>query len=169
MKVCRAIVGGALTSSIVTLSACAASMPQHRLTVVNDVGKFEKFYAEATKEKLREPARWDLWEKDYNIAAVPPGPKRDSMARKLLNVAWPGYPGLMPKLPALSRKAETETRELFPRLVKLLGARNDSIRTRVVLYVGMFSQCLHRSRDERQALHGFHASSKLQFEGCSCP
>lgn len=115
-----------------------ASAAAHHLDIVNEVPKFQKFYADATKRPLSEAARWALWNREYGIAAVPPGPKHDQIARKLLDSAWPKYPALLAKLPALSKEAEAEARALFEKDNVLLGTQNDSIHVRVVLYVGQF-------------------------------
>lgn len=120
------------------LHATAAAAAAHQLDVVNEVPRFQKFYADATRLPLSEAARWGLWKKEYGIAAVPPGPKHDEMARKLLDSAWPRYPALLTKLPNLSKEAEAEARALFEKDNALLGTQKDPIHVRVVLYVGQF-------------------------------
>lgn len=60
--------------------------------------KFLSFYNEAARLNLSENERWLLWKKRYDFAAVPPTPQGDSIARKLLNNAWPRYPEVVNEL-----------------------------------------------------------------------
>ena len=78
----------------------------HSQEIVDRVARFKAFYAEAAATPLDEGARWALWKKEYGIAAVPPGPEGDKIARQLLHSAWAKYPALMPKIPALQEEAE---------------------------------------------------------------
>src|ERR1700688_4680251 len=94
-------------ASFACLSAADAADAAHSLEIANRVSKFQTFYAEAMVKPLDAEARWALWKKDYDIAAVPPGPDGDAMARRLLDGAWANYPTLIPKLPALQKEAET--------------------------------------------------------------
>ena len=109
----------------------------HDLEVANRVPKFAAFYAEAATV-TDEAARWALWKKDYGIAAVPPTPEGDALARKLLNAAWPPYPALMPSLPAKAARAERTGQDLFRRINALFATRDVAIHTRLVLFVGEF-------------------------------
>jgi hypothetical protein len=129
----------ALFAPATMLFSCApaGAAPAHTLDIVSRVAKFEKFYAEAAKAP-DEPARWALWQKDYGIAGVPPGPDGLKMARKLLDAAWGKYPALMPKLSALSAAAEADTRALFAKDNAILKTAGVPIHSRVVLYVGQF-------------------------------
>ena len=116
----------------------AARADEPILDVDNRVPKFEAFYSEATRVPLDETSRWVLWQRDYAIAAVPPGPEGLAMARKLLAAAWPRYAELVPVLPALSTKSADQARTLFMRDTQVLGAESESIHSRIVLYVGQF-------------------------------
>jgi hypothetical protein len=122
--------------SLAAAIVCRAGEPI--LDIDNRVPKFQAFYAEATKAALSERSRWALWQQDYGIAAVPPGPAGLAMARKLLDSAWPRYGALVPLLPTLGAKTADEARVLFERDAQLLGAEHESIHSRVVLYVGQF-------------------------------
>lgn len=108
------------------------------LDIDDRVPKFEAFYAEATRTPHDEASRWALWQRDYAIAAVPPGPEGQAMARKLLDSAWSRYPALVPMLPMLSAKSSDQARRLFKSDVRLLGAEDAPIHSRIVLYVGQF-------------------------------
>jgi hypothetical protein len=111
---------------------------EHLLDIDNRVGKFQTFYASATAETLNPDLRFKLWEKVDGLAAVPPGPEGDTMARQLLDSAWTRYPALMPKLPALETNAESIARKMFLRDNEILGTAMDPIHTRLILYVGQF-------------------------------
>ena len=114
----------------------AAAAPAHTLDISDRVPKFEKFYAGA--QGLDEAARWALWKKEYGIAAVPPTPEGDAMARKQLDAAWPNYTALMPRLPAMEAGAERSAHDLFDAVNKLYATERTAIHTRVVLFVGQF-------------------------------
>jgi hypothetical protein len=117
-----------------------AQKPQrvHSLEIVDRVARFKAFYGEAAATPLDEGARWALWKKEYGIAAVPPGPDGDKMARQLLDSAWAKYPALMPKIPALQKEAEADAYEAFDKINVLFETKSTQIHSRLVLYVGQF-------------------------------
>ncbi len=117
-----------------------AQKPQrvHSLEIVDRVARFKAFYGEAAATPLDEGARWALWKKEYGIAAVPPGPDVDKMARQLLDSAWAKYPALMPKIPALQREADADAYEAFDKINVLFETKSTQIHSRLVLYVGQF-------------------------------
>ncbi|HTT97542.1 MAG TPA: hypothetical protein VMF58_05795 [Rhizomicrobium sp.] len=121
-------------------SGCATHMPEapHVLDIDNRVPRFETFYADATAKPIDADARFALWKKEDGLAAVPPGPDGDEMARHLLDAAWSRYPALVPQLPALEKAAEEEGRNSFQKINALLGTEGVPIETRLVLYVGQF-------------------------------
>ncbi len=108
------------------------------LEIDDRVDSFVKFYAEAGRAKLSRDQRFALWQRDGGLAAVPPGPKGDAMARSLLDKAWRRYPSLMPVLPSLARSAEEGARELFETDLTILGAGDEPLHSRLILYVGQF-------------------------------
>lgn len=127
-----------LCAGALLLLASPAFAADHVLDSDNRVGKFETFYAHATAKPLDADARFKLWQTEDGLAAVPPGPDGDKMARKLLDDAWSRYPALVPKLPALEKAAEDTARAMFAKDNDILGAANDPIHTRLILYVGQF-------------------------------
>ena len=127
-----------LCAGALLLLASPAFAADHVLDIDNRVGKFETFYAHATAKPLDADARFKLWQTEDGLAAVPPGPDGDKMARKLLDDAWSRYPALVPKLPALENAAEDTARAMFAKDNDILGAANDPIHTRLILYVGQF-------------------------------
>lgn len=130
------IVAVAAAAAATVISAAAAKDALHVLDIDNRVPKFEAFYAQAQSKP--EDARFELWRKDYGLAAVPPGPEGDKMARELLDGAWEKYPALLPRLAALERSAEETAREMFAKDNEIMGTAGDPIRTRLILYVGQF-------------------------------
>lgn len=108
------------------------------LDVDNRVPKFQTFYIDATKAPLSADARWALWQKEYGLAAVPPGDEGQKIARRQLDAVWDRYPALLPKVDALETDAQSGAREAFARVNALLGSAGAPIHSRVVLYVGQF-------------------------------
>jgi hypothetical protein len=102
------------------------------------VPKFEAFYRDAAIAPMSADARFKLWEVEDGLAAVPPGPDGDAMARKLLDDAWDKYPALVPKLDSLTANAQALANEMFAKDNEILGTANDPVHTRLVLYVGQF-------------------------------
>lgn len=132
----RAALFAAIFACSVPLTA-RANAP-HVLDIDNRVPKFETFYADAVKQPLDAAARFALWKKEDGLAAVPPGPDGDKMARALLDAAWARYPALMPKLNALTRAASETARDAFSKVNTLLETDNNPIHSRLILYVGQF-------------------------------
>ncbi|HWA31630.1 MAG TPA: hypothetical protein VG867_11045 [Rhizomicrobium sp.] len=123
---------------LLLLASSPAFAADHVLDIDNRVGKFETFYKDATAAQVDADARFKLWQKEDGLAAVPPGPDGDAMARKLLDDAWNKYPPLVPKLDALEKLTEETAREMFAKDNEILGTANDPIHTRLILYVGQF-------------------------------
>jgi hypothetical protein len=120
------------------LAAGPALAAPHTLDIDDRVPKFEKFYADATAKPLSAEARFALWEKEDGLAAVPPGPDGDALARKLLDSAWDKYPPLVAKLPRLTAEAKATAQAMFARDNDLLKTADTPIHSRVILYVGQF-------------------------------
>jgi hypothetical protein len=127
-----------LCAGALLLLASPAFAADHVLDIDNRVGKFETFYAHATAQPVDADARFKLWQIEDGLAAVPPGPDGDAMARKLLDDAWAKYPALVPKLDELEKTAEETARAMFARDNDILGTANDPVHTRLILYVGQF-------------------------------
>ncbi len=108
------------------------------LEIDDRVESFQKFYIEASHAKLSGEARFQLWRQEGGLAAVPPGPAGDAMAKTLLDKAWARYPSLIPVLPSLARAAEEGARELFATDAALLDAGDTPVRSKLILMVGQF-------------------------------
>jgi hypothetical protein len=117
-------------------AASAAAPARHTLDIINRVPKFEKFHADAQGADAEK--RWSLWKKEYGIAAVPPTPEGDALARKQLDAAWPRYAALMPKLGGMEQSAEQDAQALFAAANKLYRTDGVPIRVDVLLFVGQF-------------------------------
>src|SRR6202008_3974891 len=85
-------------AAVAAASAAHAADATHVLDIDNRVPKFQTFYTDATKAPVSADARFELWQKEDGLAAVPPGPDGDKMARQLLDAAGGNYPALVPKL-----------------------------------------------------------------------
>lgn len=130
-----------LALSAVALACTAPAMASdatHTLEIVDRVAKFQTFYAEATASPLTPDARFALWQKDYGIAAVPPGPDGDAIARKLVDGAWDKYPALLPQLPTMLAAVQSDAGEAFDRINKLFDTGATPVHSRVVVFVGQF-------------------------------
>lgn len=126
-----------LVVTLIAATPCAIAADRgHVLDIVNRVPRFEKFYADA--QGLTEAARWTLWKKEYGIAAVPPTPQGDALARKQLDAAWRRYPALVSKLQTLESRAEKHARVLFAATNRLYATAGTPILVKVVLFVGQF-------------------------------
>jgi len=129
-----------LLCTVLLASGCAARPPDatHVLDIDNRVPKFVTFYADVTAKPDDADARFKLWQDEDGLAAVPPGPDGDAMARQLLDAAWTRYPALVPQLPALTKTADDEGQGSFQKINALLGTEGVPIHTRLILYVGQF-------------------------------
>lgn len=127
-----------LAVSSVLLTPAYAAQAIHTLDIVNRVPKFEKFYNAALVEQSDEASRWALWQKDYGIAAVPPTPSGNVLARRQLDAAWPRYAALIPRLSELEVAAELAGHELFARVNTLYATKEVTIHSKLVLFVGQF-------------------------------
>jgi hypothetical protein len=133
-----AAVGVLLGLGCTGVMATATSGSTHTLDIVNRVPKFKTFYADATAKPIDADARWALWQKEYGIAAVPPGPEGEKIARKQLDGVWARYPALLPKADALEAEGEADAKDVFARINALFETKDVPIHSRVVLYVGQF-------------------------------
>ena len=92
----------AATLRALAVAALLAAVPgratDNVITVRDLTPKFLTFYRAATARQLDPDARFRLWQADYGFAAVPPTPQGDSMARTLLDRAWPNYPSVLARI-----------------------------------------------------------------------
>lgn len=108
-----------------------------QLQVKNEVPRFQAFYLSASHAGVTEPQRWALWKSTYGIAAVPPTPAGDALARRQLDAAWPRYASISRKLGALETSAAATARKAVARIARILDVRSN-LTVRLLLFVGQF-------------------------------
>lgn len=104
------------------------------IEIRNLVTKFIDFYHKA-KDK-DEDTVWELWQSDYNFAAVPPGEQGKEMAKNLLKDAWSKYPDVIDYLE--SWKPDEEKVQKYLNQVKELLGYSGSVDIVLIYYVGGF-------------------------------
>ncbi|MBB5235780.1 hypothetical protein [Deinococcus budaensis] len=96
--------------------------------------RFRTFHAAA--QGAEPERRWALWQDLYGVAAVPPTPQGQRLARELLDAAWDRYGKLPDDLSAQARRLHSQDAGAAARPSALLGAPVPS--HRLVAYVGGF-------------------------------
>jgi predicted Zn-dependent protease DUF2268 len=114
-----------------TLSATSSSVE-----VVDLTPRFLNFYETAVAEKADPERRWQLWQQLYGFAAVPPRPEGKTMARSLLDHAWPQYPKYIDRIRHGAAVLNPPPQSILESVVKLLGAPQYAIKVKLVVYVG---------------------------------
>jgi hypothetical protein len=109
-----------------------------RLQVDDEVTKFVRFYREATASPLSADERWVIWQRDYGLAAVPPTPFGQTLARKQLDAVWDRYAPLIPKLPALTAHAQSLGTPTLRSIGALFGDDAEVPTVKLILFVGQF-------------------------------
>ena len=111
--------------------------PAASVTVVDLTPKFLAFYDSANSLNADPDLRWQLWQRLYNFAAVPPTPFGQELARRLLDGAWARYPAAISIIrhgaEGLAVSPDTVLREV----TALLGCGNH-VRVRLTVFVGGF-------------------------------
>jgi hypothetical protein len=106
------------------------------IEVKNLTPKFLEFYSEAIDENADSDRRWELWNKYYGFAAVPPGDQGKELARKLLEGAWLQYKNVMTDLKNWEPD-NTHIKTLLSEIKSLLHYQQ-SIDLVVIYFVGGF-------------------------------
>lgn len=115
----------------------AAPLRRPSLQVDDITPKFLSFYAAASKPGVDEEKRWQLWNKMYGFAAVPPTPAGEKMARAMLNQAWPRFPSALTRIRLGANAIQPRPAETLRQGATLLAA-SVPIRARLVVAVGDF-------------------------------
>ncbi len=127
---------------LLLMPMCAAAVvdlsPIAGLQVRNLVPKFEAFYKNAAAAGVMPDQRWDMWVKEYGIAAVPPTPEGQTLARKQLDAVWNRYAALVPTLHAQEARAELSAKEILPKVESLLDPGGKPTPVKLILFVGQF-------------------------------
>lgn len=127
----RACIAAAL---MIAAPAAAQQAPRVTLQVTDLSPKFLAFYDAAAAEP-DAGRRFALWKQQYDFAALPPVPQRDSMARAMLDAAWPRYPEVLDRIRAGAGGMQPAPEPTLQGVARLLGV-TDSITVRLVAYVG---------------------------------
>jgi hypothetical protein len=106
--------------------------------VDDEVQKFVHFYRKASASLLSADERWTLWQKSYGLAAVPPTAFGQTLARKQLDTVWDRYAMLIPKLPALTKHAESLALPTLRAIAALFGDNEETLSINLTLFVGQF-------------------------------
>jgi hypothetical protein len=120
-----------------TTAESERSTAASRLTVVDMTPKFLAFYDSAIARHADADARWELWQRLYNVAAVPPTPFGREMARRLLDSAWARYPAALPRIRRGLAGLGIVPESILHRVTELLGC-GDTVRVGLRLFVGGF-------------------------------
>jgi hypothetical protein len=142
--------------SVLALSAAAALAPAAALAgaakvepVRYDVGdgrltlhmvdlspQFLAFYA-AAKDEPDADKRFKLWQDLYGFAAVPPGPRGEAIARRLLDAGWPQYPSGLDVIRAGAKGMRPDALSTAHKVCDVLKP-DGALTIKVVAYVGAF-------------------------------
>jgi hypothetical protein len=130
-----------LLCSDIPSSSSAQSLPAssaHLEITVRDLSpKFLTFYTTAQKEHASLDRRWVLWKQLYDFAAVPPTPAGDTIARRLLNAAWPRYESVLSQLEKGAVAMQPAPQETLRAIAALLQP-DKPVHLVVLAYVGGF-------------------------------
>lgn len=109
-------------------------MMQDNIEVIDLVPKFLDFYKKAVGHDSE--TRFDLWQKHYGFAAVPPGEEGARLARRQLDEAWDKYESVIPFLEQWSPDIQAIRRHLSK--IKSELACDASVDLAMVFFVGAF-------------------------------
>lgn len=124
-----------IAASVFLAAPAFAQGPRVTLQVDDISPRFLAFYDAAVGEP--DPARrFALWKEHYDFAALPPVPQADSMARAMLDAAWPRYPEVLGRIRAGVAGMQPAPEPTLRSVAALLGV-TDSITVRLKAYVGM--------------------------------
>jgi hypothetical protein len=131
-----------LAAAVLLAGACtplqrdaAPFEPEVTVSVTDLTPRFIRFHDAALAEGAGPERRWMLWKEHYDFAALPPVPERDAMARRMLEEAWPRYPGVMDRVRAGAASLEPSPEPLLRQVSELL--ENDQpVRMQLLVYVG---------------------------------
>jgi hypothetical protein len=119
---------------LIAAPAAAQNAPRVTLTVTDLSPRFLAFY-EAARAEPDAGRRFALWKERYDFAALPPVPQADSMARAMLDAAWPRYPEVLERIRAGAAGMQPAPEPTLRAVARLLGV-TDTITVRLLAYVG---------------------------------
>ena len=104
--------------------------------VVDITPRFLAFY-DAARGVADPAARFALWQEHYGFAAVPPGPRGEEMARRLLDQGWSRYEAGLPTIRLGAAAFGSDPIDTLRAIARLLEA-DRPLNVRLVAYVGAF-------------------------------
>jgi hypothetical protein len=111
------------------------ALPPINLTIDDLTPKFLKFYEEATNEHASGDRLWEIWEKDYGFAAVPPTPEGKQIAHQILDQAWPKYPSVVDRIRPGAASLTPDPHVTVTRIAELLRPEQP-VNITLLVYVG---------------------------------
>lgn len=138
----RALLSGGL--ACLAIPALAAKLPLEPVTetqegvslTTRDLSlRFLDFY-QAARDADPE-ARFAIWKARYGFAAVPPTPEGETMARRLLDAAWPKYQAALPTIEAGAAGMKPRPINVAARVADALAAPRP-LKIGFIAYVGGF-------------------------------
>lgn len=112
---------------------CVKKMKDN-IEIKNLVPKFLDFYNRAVG--CDEAARFELWEKHYGFAAVPPGEEGALLAKQQLEAAWEKYEKVLPFLERWS--PDTYKIQQYLSKIKSVLEYSESVDVVLIFFVGAF-------------------------------
>ena len=107
-----------------------------KVEIADITPRFLAFY-EAARTAADADARFALWTEHYGFAAVPPGPRGQEIARRLLDQGWPRYAAALPMIRRGAAVFGNEPIETLRAVARILEAEGP-VTIRVTAYVGAF-------------------------------
>lgn len=107
-----------------------------KVEIVDLTPRFLAFY-ETALGAADADARFALWQQHYDFAAVPPGPRRGELSRRLLDQAWPRYPAALPLIRRGAANFGDEPVAVLREVMRVLEAEGP-VTIRLTAYVGGF-------------------------------
>lgn len=98
--------------------------------------RFLMFYDKASLEHASPERRFELWKKYYGFTYIPPGYKRDQLAREMLDYAWDKYSLVYDKIKYFEADP-VKLNELFMKIKQTLNF-HEPIDVSVLFFVGTF-------------------------------
>jgi hypothetical protein len=126
-------------AAIQSTVAVEPTLPPLNLTLKDITPKFVAFYEQATRQHASEEERWKLWKQAYDFAAVPPTPEGESLARKLLDDAWPRYPAVMERIRRGAAGLTPDPHTVIRSIAELLRPEKP-VNVTLLVFVGAFEE-----------------------------
>lgn len=127
----------ALLCGVVNSAAAQPSTPIIQLNPRDLTPRFLQFYDSASRQNLSADGRFALWKKLYGFAATPPTAEGDSIARSLLDGAWPRYADYISSIRHGSALVLPQARRIGEEVAHLLKP-DSTITITLLTYVGGF-------------------------------